>query len=148
MNQSASILEIISSIHWLLTLIPTAEGSSYPPHSSFLCFSKRKGYNRRNDWLRPLSYVFRSLREVYEVYEAAIPTLLLGGYPRRKHNQSSIIPSSDELTLSRPLLELEHELGKRFFRAAKKGLILTEARRLLQPRAKKSFLSWAERKKK
>lgn len=56
--------------------------------------------------------------------------------------------ASDELTLSRPLLELEHELGKRFFRAAKKGLILTEARRLLQPRAKKSFPSWAERKKK
>ena len=42
LNQSASILEIISSIHWLLTLIPTAEGTSYPPtHRPFVSVKEK-----------------------------------------------------------------------------------------------------------
>ena len=42
LNQSASILEIISSIHWLLTLIPTAEGSSSPPTHRLFVSVKEK----------------------------------------------------------------------------------------------------------
>ncbi|WP_418378598.1 LysR family transcriptional regulator [Acidaminococcus sp.] len=47
-------------------------------------------------------------------------------------------------TLSRTLMELEHELGKTLFIRSKKGLILTEAGRLLQHRAEE-ILSLVDR---